>query len=125
MIPNIFSMVVLNSFHCLAMAQPPSQPGENPSRGFIVMLGYMVIIFGIFYVIMIRPQQKQQKDLRKMLDALKTGDRVVTTGGIYGLVSQVKEKTVIIKIAENTKVEMLRSGVQQVLKEESKEEKKS
>ena len=108
----------------LAMGQQP-QSGEDPTRGLIQMMGYMILIFGMFYLIAIRPQQKQQKELKKMLGALKTGDRILTTGGIYGLVSQVKEKTVIVKIAENTKVEMLRSGVQQVIKEESKEQKKN
>ncbi len=106
----------------LAMGAPP-QPGEDPLRNLLGSILPIVFIFAIFYLVLIRPQQKQQKELRKMLDTLKAGDRVLTTGGIYGIVSQVKEKSVIVKIAENTKVEMLRSGVQQVLPQETKEEK--
>ncbi|MBI4024152.1 MAG: preprotein translocase subunit YajC [Verrucomicrobia bacterium] len=109
-------------FHFLAMGPAP-QSGEDATRSLVMSVGYMVVIFVIFYLILIRPQQKQQKELRTMLAALKTGDRVVTTGGIFGVVSQIKEKSVVIKIAENTKVEMLRSGVQQVLPNESKETK--
>ncbi len=112
--------LILNFF---AMGQQP-QPGEDPIRGMLRMMIPMLVIFAVFYLLMIRPQRKQQNELKKMLDAIKVGDRVLTTGGIYGLVSQVKEKTVIVKIAENTKVEMLRSGVQQVIREEGKEEKK-
>ena len=104
-----------------AMAAP--QPGEDPLRGFLGSIFPIIFILAIFYLLLIRPQQKQQKELKKMLDALKVGDRVLTTGGIYGIVSQVKEKSVIVKIAENTKVEMLRSGIQQVLPQEAKEEK--
>ncbi len=105
------------------LAMAPSQPGQDPTRNLIGMMGPMILIVVVFYLIAIRPQQKQQKELKKMLDALKVGDRVLTTGGIYGIVSQVKEKSVTVKIAENTKVEMLRSGIQQVLPNESKEEK--
>ena len=106
----------------IAMGQP--QPGEDTTRGMLRMMIPMLVIFAVFYLLLIRPQRKQQDELKKMLDALKVGDRVLTTGGIYGLVSQVKEKTVVVKIAENTKVEMLRSGVQQVIREEGKEGKK-
>ncbi len=84
-------------------------------------MGPMILIFVIFYLVLIRPQQKQQKELKKMLDALKVGDRVLTSSGIFGIVSQLKEKSVMVKIAENTKIEMLRSGIQQVLPNESKE----
>ena len=123
MISEIFNFSLLTS-HFLAMGQPP-QPGEDPTRSMLRMMVPMIAIFAIFYLVLIRPQQKQQKELKKMLEALKVGDRVLTSGGIYGLVTQVKEKSVIVKIAENTKVEMLRSGVQQVIREEGREEKKN
>ncbi len=103
----------------LAMGAPP-QPGENPARSLLTTMGPMVLIFIVFYLILIRPQQKQQKELRKMLDALKVGDRVVTTSGIVGIVTQMKEKYVVVKTAETTKLEMLRSGIQQVIVDEVK-----
>ncbi|NUN92344.1 MAG: preprotein translocase subunit YajC [Verrucomicrobiae bacterium] len=101
------------------MGAPP-QPGENPTKSLLGALGPMILIFVIFYLILIRPQQKQQRETRKMIDALKVGDRVLVAGGIFGIVAQIKEKAIVVKIAENTRVEMLRTAVQQVLPEESK-----
>ena len=73
-----------------------------------------VAIIAIFYFFMIRPQNKKQKETRKMLEALKKGDRVVTIGGIHGTIQSVKEQTVIIKIDDNTKVEFSRSAVSNI-----------
>jgi preprotein translocase subunit YajC len=84
-----------------AMApNPDAQGGGNPIMGFLPL----ILIFVIFYFLLIRPQQKKQKDHQAMIHALQRGDKVITTGGIYGLVEQVGEKTVTLKIAENTKV---------------------
>ncbi len=118
MIPDI-SLLAINLF---AMGAPP-QPGENPMKSLVSTMGPMLLIFVVFYLILIRPQQKQQKELRKMLEALKVGDRVVTTSGIVGIVTQIKEKYVVVKSAETTKLEMLRSGIQQVLLEEARDAK--
>lgn len=95
-----------------AMAPPPG--GEGGSGGAIAGLLPLIIIFAIFYFLLIRPQQKRQKDIEKMQSGLQKGDKVVTTGGIYGLVEHVGEKTVTIKIAENTKVKFGRSYISQV-----------
>ncbi len=65
----------------------------------------------IFYLLLIRPQQKRQKEVKKMIEALKKGDRVITSSGLYGTVSGIKENVVVVKIAENVKVEMLKSSV--------------
>jgi preprotein translocase subunit YajC len=112
-----------STFNFLAMGTAPA--GEDPMKSMLRTLGLFVPMILVFYLVLIRPQQKQQKELKKMLEAIKTGDRVVTSGGIFGIVSSVKDKSVVVKIAENTKIEMLRSGIQQVILEDSKEEKKS
>ena len=70
-----------------------------------------ILIIAIFYFFIIRPQNKKQKGTQKMIDALKKGDKVVTIGGIHGLVSQTKEKTVIIKVDEGVKIEVNRSAI--------------
>ena len=108
------------------MGAPP-RPDEapDPVRQFLLFLGPIIGMIAIFYLIAIRPQQKQQKELRRTLDNLKVGDRVITTGSIFGVVTQIREKNIVVKIGENTKVEMLRSGIQQVVPQESKEEKKN
>lgn len=72
------------------------------------------MIIGIFYFLIIRPQNKKQKDTQKMLAALKKGDRVTTIGGIHGTIQSVKENTVIVKVDENSKMEFSRSAISSV-----------
>lgn len=69
------------------------------------------------YFVMIRPQKKRQMEQQRLVSSLKTGDRVVTNAGIHGLISNVKETTVIVKVADNVKIEMEKSAVTNVLKE--------
>lgn len=78
----------------------------------------LIFIFVIMYFIMIRPQKKRQDEQKKLVAALKTGDRVVTSAGIHGLISNVKEATVMLKVADNVKIEIERSAVTNVLKTE-------
>lgn len=81
----------------------------------VTMLPFLLIIV-IFYFFMIRPQNKKQKETEKMLNALKKGDKVVTIGGIHGVVSSVKDKTIIIKVDDNAKIEFTRSAISGVEK---------
>jgi preprotein translocase subunit YajC len=87
----------------------PANPegGASPLSMLIPILGMLAI----FYLLLIRPQQKRQKETQKMIDALKKGDRVVTASGLYGTVTGLKDNVVVLKIAENVKVEMLKSSV--------------
>jgi len=75
----------------------------------------LILIFGIFYFLIIRPQQKKQrlaqKEREEMLTALKSGDKVVTTGGIYGTIVAVKDTTVQLRIAQSVSVEVLRTAI--------------
>jgi len=70
----------------------------------------------IFYFIGIRPQARRQKEQQQLISALKTGDRVVTSSGIHGLVANVKDSTVIVKVADNVKIEMEKSAIASVAK---------
>src|SRR5574344_901400 len=79
--------------------------------GGLTMMIPLILIVVIMYFFMIRPQNKKQKETEKMIAALKKGDKVVTIGGIHGVVSSTKEKTVIIKVDDNTKLEINRSAV--------------
>jgi preprotein translocase subunit YajC len=94
-------------------AVPPAGPAglfSNPVVPF-------VLIGIIFYFLIIRPQSKRQKDLEKLLTSLKTGDKVVTASGIHGIISNVKEgKTLILKIADNVKIEIDKSAISAVEK---------
>jgi preprotein translocase subunit YajC len=99
----------LNSFTPLFAMMPANTTGEGPSPFSMLLpiLGMLVI----FYFLMIRPQQKRQKEVQKMLSAVKKGDRVLTASGLYGVVSGVKDDVVVLQIADNVKVEMLKSAV--------------
>ena len=79
----------------------------TPAGGTGSMIGSfipLILIFVIFYFLLIRPQQKRAKEHRQMLEALKRGDKIVTSGGLYGVVEQVEQGIVTIKVAENVKV---------------------
>ena len=96
----------------LAMAAPSQQEGQGNPIGMFMPL---IIIVAIFYFMLIRPQQRKEKERRSMIDSVKSGDRVMFSGGILGAVTNVKERTLTIKIADNTKIEVARGAVSKVL----------
>ncbi|MFZ3172266.1 MAG: preprotein translocase subunit YajC [Carboxydocellales bacterium] len=71
----------------------------------------VAVFIGIFYFLLIRPQQKQAKKKKELLESLETKDQVVTIGGIYGTIMKVKDKTIILKIADKVEIEVLKSAV--------------
>ena len=93
-------------------------PGGN-----LIMLGTLGVMFVVMYFLIIRPQNKERKKVQEMINALKKGDKVVTIGGIYGTVSSLKEKTVILKVDDNCKIEMSRNSISSVISVNEKEEK--
>ena len=96
-------------------AQAPAPSPAGAGSGLLSMLPF-VLIFVIMYYVMIRPQMKRQKEQARLVAALKTGDRVVTASGIHGLISNVKDTTVIVKVADNVKLEMEKTAVTNVVK---------
>ena len=78
------------------------------------MLLIMVFMFVLMYFVMIRPQRQRQKQLQAQLEAMKKGDRVVTAGGIHGIVENVKPTTVSVRVADNTRIEFEKASVAQV-----------
>jgi len=96
----------------LAMPTPPGGGQQQSPMFMFVWLGLMLVVF---YFILIRPQQRKEKERRALLGNIKTGDRVVFSGGILGVVTNVKDKTFTIKIADNVKIEVGRHAVTQVL----------
>lgn len=98
-------------------AQQPEGGGSGGAGG-LIGLWPILLIFVIFYFLLIRPQQKKQKQHQKMVEAIKKGDRVVTSGGMYGTVVGVKENVVVLKIAENVKVEFTKSAISHVIASE-------
>lgn len=86
----------------------------SSTLGLLQSFGVFIPILLIFYFFMIRPQSKKQKEMEKMLKALKKGDKVVTIGGIHGVVSSVKEDTVFVRVDENVRIEFKRSAIASV-----------
>jgi len=108
-----------NSILILAQQQGGGSPG-----GIGGLLGnpmvMMVLLVVMFYFLLIRPQQKQRKEQQARINSMKTGDRVVTAGGVHGLVHNIKEHTVVVKVAEGTMIEFEKSAVASVTKRDSK-----
>jgi preprotein translocase subunit YajC len=100
----------------LAQAQtPPQAPGSLLGSPF-VMMGLMVVMF---YFLLIRPQQRQRKEQAARIAALQTGDKVVTSAGIHGIVHNVKEHTVVVKVAEGTMIEFDKMAITAVQKKDA------
>ncbi len=90
----------------ILMMQPEGQEG-NPLMSFLPLL--LVVV--VFYFFMIRPQMKRQKEVRKFRESLAKGDKVVTTGGIYGKIVEVKETTIILEIAKDVSIKVDKNGI--------------
>ncbi len=99
----------------LAQAHPAA-PAPSPGGGFGLFVPF-IFIFVIMYFMLFRPQKKRQQEQQRLISALKTGDKVVTNSGIHGLIANVKETTVILKVADNVKIEVEKSAVTNILKE--------
>ena len=121
----------MNSFFLsLPLLMGAPQGGEGGGTSSLFSFLPLVAIIAIFYFLILRPQNKKQKETQKMLSAVKKGDRVVTIGGIHGVIQNVRESTVIVKVDENTKLEFNRAAIASVSsqareeKDEETEEKK-
>lgn len=106
---------MIHSF--LLMTGAPAEGGQQGNP--MITLGFFAMIFLVFYFLIIRPQQKRQKEHQGMLKEIQNGDRVITTGGLIGNVVGMKEdngvEILVLKIAENTKVEISRGSVANVI----------
>jgi preprotein translocase subunit YajC len=107
----------MNSFTLFPLLGTPDAAGAASGGGAGALVSSFipfVFVIGIFYFLIIRPQNKKQKETQKMLEALKKGDRVTTIGGIHGTIQSVKENTVIVKVDENARMEFSRSAISSV-----------
>ncbi len=109
----------------IAFAQGQGQPG--PGGAILFQILFLVGIFAIFYFLIIRPQKKERERHRKLIESLKKGDKVVTSSGIWGTISEIGDKTVTLKVDSATKITFSKEAVigYQPEYEKKKEEKKS
>ena len=106
-------------FIIFAMGQPPGGGGEGGGIGSYLPMFAIIIV--IFYFLIMRPEQKKKKEIQEMVSNLKKGDKVVTSSGIIGIIAGIKEDTVMVKVADNVKIEILRNNISRVIgKNESK-----
>jgi preprotein translocase subunit YajC len=89
--------------------------GQDSSSSLIITIGMVGLVLVVFYFLIIRPQNKRQKQVQTMLSALKKGDKVVTIGGMQGVVTAVKEQSVTLKVDESTKIEFQKSAIASVM----------
>ncbi len=102
---------VFSGLNPLQDAAAAAAPASGQMWSTVLMFG---AVFLIFYFMIIRPQNKKQKAMQKMLAAVKKGDKVVTIGGIHGTVSSVKDRTVVIKVDDSSKIEFSKSAIASV-----------
>ena len=93
---------------------------ENSTTSTLYMVGFLVVIFALFYFVMIRPQRKRQKDQQQMVASLQKGDRVITAGGIFGTIDSVREDSVIIKVESGTMLRVAKGSVMVLKDQEQK-----
>ena len=101
-----------------AMGGPPGEEGEGGSP--LASLLPFVLMFAVLYLLILRPQMKKQKAQQQMVDELEKGNRIVTSGGIHGTIDNIKDDIIVLKIAENVKIEVSRAAVQRNKNSEEK-----
>lgn len=115
------TVIVLGALVLTASGAGVALAAGTPSSGFFGLstssasIVYIIILFAILYFLMIRPQQTRQKKHQEMVRKLSVNDEIVTIGGIYGTVVKVKEKSIIVRVADNVRIEFAKSAVSQIV----------
>lgn len=104
--------MILNTLVNISQA---AQPGARGQGSFLTALLPFILVFVIFYLLIIMPSRKKQKKHQEMVEALKSGDKVVTSGGIYGTVMGVQEDRIEVKIATNVKIDVTKNAISAIL----------
>ena len=94
-----------------AYAQTQNAAAAGPAGLLGSPIVMMILIFAIFYFLLIKPQKKQQNEHKKMVEGLKKNDEVITSGGMHGTIVNVKDKSIILKVDDNVKIEFQKSSV--------------
>jgi len=98
----------MTTYVAILVAQAAPQDGPGADYSFLFLMGAM---FVLFYALLIRPQQRQQKEHRKMLEQVQRGDQIVTNGGIHGRVTGITDDVLTVEIASNVRIKLQRSAV--------------
>ncbi|MGO9411417.1 MAG: preprotein translocase subunit YajC [Spirochaetia bacterium] len=108
---------IMGLFPLLLGTPEGGSPGSSGGGGtqLVTMLVTFGLIIVVFYFLVIRPQNRKQKDAKRMLESVRKGDRVVTVGGMHGFVESVKDDAVVLKVDDNVKLKFNKSAISQVL----------
>jgi preprotein translocase subunit YajC len=109
LIAGLLIAVLALAGSCVAPAE--GQSSESSTTSTLYMVGFLVVIFALFYFVMIRPQRKRQKEQQEAVSSLQKGDRVITAGGIFGVIDSVREDSFIIKLEGGTLIRIAKGSV--------------
>ncbi len=119
----VLNFLLLLGSTSIALAEGPAgTPANNPPAGGppqpggIMAFMPFILMFGVLYFLVLRPQQKKMKEQQEMISALKQGDEIITNSGILGKVTGITDKVVTVEVADNVRVKMMKSQVSQVVK---------
>jgi preprotein translocase subunit YajC len=109
----LISVLLITALVFMAGCYPTQTPAEGQGGGGFdwTIIIFLVLIFAIFYFLLIRPQRKRQKDQRQLMEELKRGDKVITAGGIYGVIESVSEDSILIKVESGATMRVAKSSV--------------
>ena len=113
-------MNTMLDFVTIGMGGTPGGAGAQGAQqqSPYMMIGWVVIMLALFYFLLIRPQQRKEKERRNLIGSIKTGDRVIFGGGLIGIVTNIKEHIFTVKIADNIKIDVLRAVVTRVIQKD-------
>ena len=104
----------MNTYQAILLLIGQSGPTQQPPGGAFGQFIPFILIFVIFYFLLIRPQKQKQKKLQLQVDAMRPGDKVITAGGIHGLITGIKKLSVTVKVDNNTKIQFEKSAISTV-----------
>ena len=112
-------MKTILDFITIGMGGAPGGAGaQGGQQSPYMMIGWVVIMLALFYFLLIRPQQRKEKERRNLINSIKTGDKIIFSGGLIGIVTNIKDNIFTVKIADNTKIEVLRGAVTKVIQKD-------
>ena len=109
----------MNTYQAILFLIGQSGPTQQPPGGAFGQFIPFILIFVIFYFLLIRPQKQKQKKLQLQVDAMRPGDKVITAGGIHGLITGIKKLSVTVKVDNNTKIQFEKSAIATVISKNS------
>jgi len=107
----LLAVLLITALVSMTGCMPTATEGEEAGGFDWTIIIFLVLIFAVFYFLMIRPQRKRQKQQQQLMEELKRGDKIITSGGIYGVIDSVSEDSVIIKVESGTTMKVAKGSV--------------